>query len=248
MGRKKEKLPPPPPANKLAKLVLDCSYRHRPESLFRWALAAILKGFGAPREDLPPEDAREEVGEIIRAYFDTVRHEAPFKDVLGPLYMELASHGCRQALGQFFTPQNVADMMAEMNLHANQPKPRGEGLIRVADPACGSGVMMLSMMRVVMKHSGSDALLGWSFTGIDLDRICADMFAVQGLTNMAVHNINLGEFCVYRGDSLSQSAGLETVVYATYGGDLHDMKVTSRKAARHAEQHAGQMDLFELVA
>jgi hypothetical protein len=81
-------------------------------------------------------------------------------DVLGHFYEDNISHGHN---GQFFTPQSVCDMMAQMH----QPVKARE---RVADPACGSGRMLMAMGKL-----NKFAL----FYGADVDANCAKMSAIN---------------------------------------------------------------------
>lgn len=81
-------------------------------------------------------------------------------DVLGAFFEEHISHGHN---GQFFTPQPVCDMMAQITC---TPKP-GE---TVFDPACGSGRTLLAVGK----------LNRWAwFYGADIDRNCAMMTAIN---------------------------------------------------------------------
>lgn len=84
------------------------------------------------------------------------------KDYLGELFQEFVSHGHN---GQFFTPEPVCDMMAKMT--AGDDLKDGS---RVCDPACGSGRTLMSLARINRYCH---------FTGIDLDRRCAQMTALN---------------------------------------------------------------------
>jgi type I restriction-modification system DNA methylase subunit len=79
------------------------------------------------------------------------------RDVLGGLFMEHVSHGWN---GQFFTPDDVCELMAEMTA------PNPEDGARVLDPACGSG----RMLHAVGRKNPRVVLCGW-----DIDRRCALM-------------------------------------------------------------------------
>jgi hypothetical protein len=83
-----------------------------------------------------------------------------FVDVLGDYFEKNLSHGKN---GQFFTPQPVCDMMARMM----NPSMKGE---RIADPACGSGRMLMAMAKVNR--------LAW-FYGADIDSTCAKMATIN---------------------------------------------------------------------
>ena len=62
-------------------------------------------------------------------------------DVLGRLYHDLELHN--KWRGQFFTPQSIADMMAEMSISDHDADIGRRGYITVCEPCCGSGVMIL---------------------------------------------------------------------------------------------------------
>ena len=81
-------------------------------------------------------------------------------DVLGHYFEQHLSFGRN---GQFFTPQNICDLMARMLNHSRA----GE---RIADPACGSGRMLMAMAKV-----NRYAL----FYGADVDANCAKMATIN---------------------------------------------------------------------
>lgn len=89
-----------------------------------------------------------------------------FYDALGDLFMDCVSFGRN---GQFFTPQPVCDMMAEIN-HGADLEPGKT----VCDPACGSGRMLLAMGKLQRRLK---------FFGADNDITCAKMAALNLLVN-----------------------------------------------------------------
>lgn len=91
---------------------------------------------------------------------------AGFYDVLGDLFMDCVSHGRN---GQFFTPQCICDMMAQMTY--GQDLEEGK---TVCDPACGSGRMLLAVGKMQRKLK---------FYGADSDHTCAKMAALNLLVN-----------------------------------------------------------------
>lgn len=111
-----------------------------------------------------------------------------FQDLLGTVYMEIASQHKASAMGQFFTPGNISAMMAEMILGEVDTEKSGQ---KICDPSCGSGIMILKAAR---KFGDKRHLQ--HFTGFDLDRICCKMCAV----NMALNTIP-GD--IYHANSLS---------------------------------------------
>ena len=59
-------------------------------------------------------------------------------DVLGNIYEQKVSHGHN---GQFFTPQSVCDLMAQITVN--------EDAKSISDPACGSGRNLISAAKKV---------------------------------------------------------------------------------------------------
>lgn len=88
-----------------------------------------------------------------------------YRDALGDLFMELVSGGRN---GQFFTPDNVCDMMSQMTM----PEVRnGENIL---DPACGSARMLLAAGKR-NRHA--------YFYGCDNDVTCCKMAVINLLQN-----------------------------------------------------------------
>ena len=92
-------------------------------------------------------------------------------DVLGEYYEQSFSQG---KLGQFFTPWPVCQFMARCTV---TPQEESERPLRVIDPCCGSGRLLLA---------GSEVLgPGHEFYGIDLDHTCVKMAALNLFFNGA---------------------------------------------------------------
>lgn len=163
--------------------------------------------------------------------------------------MNLASHGSRDMLGQYFTPSHIATMMAKMSMMDTRPGRHNGKLWRALDPTCGSGVMMLCAAQHVFTTLGRGELKNWSFTGVDLDAVCARMFAVQFFANVAIHGIEIGEVLCLQGNALATSDEWRTVLHMT-----HAAQEPTRVAAIAAQiNRAGtasleQLELFEEVA
>lgn len=88
-----------------------------------------------------------------------------YRDALGDLFMELVSGGRN---GQFFTPDNVCDMMSQMTMPVVHD---GENIL---DPACGSARMLLA--------AGKRNRNAWFF-GCDNDVTCCKMAVINLLQN-----------------------------------------------------------------
>ena len=137
------------------------------------------------------------------------------EDILGPVYREVSGHGQKKWMGQYFTPQPMARMMAKM-MRGGVVLPRsGDKLMTVLEPCSGSGVMLLAMCQEIIESEGAQALVGYSFTAIDLDSYCARMTAAQLLANCFIHNLTLGELLVYQGNSLFADSDMTVIVHGT---------------------------------
>lgn len=87
-------------------------------------------------------------------------------DLLGEFFEQNISNGRN---GQFFTPNTICDFMASITCeHTPERKDRP---LRILDPACGSGRMLLSSFRV----NGPEH----EYYGIDIDRVCVKMSALN---------------------------------------------------------------------
>lgn len=88
-----------------------------------------------------------------------------FRDALGDLFMELVSHGRN---GQFFTPDNVCEMMSQITI------PEMKDGQTVLDCACGSGRMLLA----AGKRNRKVFLFG-----NDIDVTCCKMAVINLMLN-----------------------------------------------------------------
>ncbi|GAB3943901.1 hypothetical protein GCM10029976_067200 [Kribbella albertanoniae] len=87
---------------------------------------------------------REELNRFAHALALVVNAmaEAPC-DVLGRLYMELELGNGR--LGQFYTPYDVARLMAGMQIDAIAERVRSQGFARLYEPACGAAAFIVAI-------------------------------------------------------------------------------------------------------
>lgn len=221
--------------------------KYATHELLDYFIDDVLGSLGRKIPRPAPDDLHEWLYDTGATYAKLVRENEPFFDILGPLYMELGSSGQRQWLGQFFTPQHIAQCMAAIT--GFDTLPEGDRLITCCDPTCGSGVMLLSAAQEMMRLHGVDTLNRLSLTGNDLDSYCARMCAAQLLGNCLVHEITLGEIVVYRGNSLMPDDDLDVVVHATSptAPPVSSAMSTERKQALVAvarQQLDTQFDLF----
>lgn len=135
-------------------------------------------------------------------------------DFLGVYYEFLASKYNKKALGQFFTPAPLCDLMAK--LHVFQEKKK---VITINDPACGSGRNLLS---VHCQLKGNCIMFAE-----DLDEICVKMtvinFLIHGVQGEVIHHDSLdldSFFSGYYVNRYIKSKYLPTVQIITQEGSL----------------------------
>ncbi len=120
----------------------------------------------------------EEFGRLLGLYVCAVE-AAPFRDILGELFMRLDVNSAKA--GQFFSPGPIAEMMARMQFDAESFKRLVEekGTVTVYDPAVGSGVMLLSFAKVVHQALGRWGTGKLRLYGTDIDIRCVNMCRIQ---------------------------------------------------------------------
>lgn len=189
--------------------------KYQPYQMLSWHVADVLAGFGLKPTEVPPSDVHHWLFDQGAAYAEAVaRH--PFEDILGLTYQALASRGQKSHLGQFFTPLSVARLMANISgAGCLGLEPRQGELLRMCEPASGSGALVLAALAEMVEHHGPAWPARWSITTIDLDTLCARMCAAQVLSNLMIGRVDLGELVVYSGDALAPPACLRVVVHTT---------------------------------
>ena len=76
------------------------------------------------------------------------------QDFLGKMYMDLEL-GNRSS-GQFFTPYNVCELMAEMTVQDAVEKISGQGYVSIYDPCCGAGATLIAGANAIRKELEKD--------------------------------------------------------------------------------------------
>lgn len=99
----------------------------------------------------------------------------PDQDFLGEMFMalELGNHW----KGQFFTPYDVCQMMAAMQLNGVEDAIERRGWVGVMDPACGAGALLIAARNEFMlRHIGYRQTL---FVCQDIDHVAGLMCYIQ---------------------------------------------------------------------
>jgi SAM-dependent methyltransferase len=181
------------------------------------------------------------------------------EDILKPLYEELVDPATRHALGEFYTPDWLADRVARRLLDTHD---WSAGPPRVLDPACGSGTFLRAAIDVV-RATRPTTTLGEVLScvmGIDVHPLAVTvaratyLLAIQDLIQQASHAITLPIFLsnaltmpavqrqqdLYGGESLSlrvdeidYEVPLELVLRGDlYGSTLEDVIAVAKSYGR----------------
>ena len=113
-------------------------------------------------------------------------------DVLGTLFHELELHN--KYKGQFFTSQNVCDMMGQIAFGDGAEISKGKPYISLCEPACGSGAMIFGFARAMMeKDFNYCTQLLVEATDIDLKCVymCYLQLSLYGIPAVVIHGNTL---------------------------------------------------------
>lgn len=104
--------------------------------------------------------------------------ENPEQDLLGDLYMDLDFGS--NALGQFFTPYSLCQVMAETTIDKEETEQSIEekGYIKINEPACGAGANIIAAANR-LKHLDIDYHNNVFFVAQDLSQLTALMCYIQ---------------------------------------------------------------------
>ncbi len=112
------------------------------------------------------------------------RRPSGWYDPLGGIYEACSSRSQKSALGQFFTPRHVVDMMVQMGLDELPDKK----FFTIGEPACGSGRFGLAAGTYI----GSKGIPSYICQN-DLDALCAKMTAINMTYNGIVGEVTCAD-------------------------------------------------------
>lgn len=144
---------------------------------------------------------------------------APTQDLLKKLYHRLVSPHIRKALGEYYTPDWLAQRLLDM---LDGGKFRGDPNIRLLDPACGSGTFLLLTINAIRRNSMAQSI----GEGELLRKICHNVVGID-LNPLAViaartnYLLALGPLIQHRGnDPLEIPIYLaDSIMTPSRGGD-----------------------------
>lgn len=118
------------------------------------------------------------------------RYDDTDNDTFGDTYeflMQMYASEAGKSGGEFFTPQQVSELLARLAAHDNP------GIQKVYDPACGSGSLLLKFAKTVGRENPDLKYFGQEVnpTTYNLCRI-----------NMFLHNVNFDNFDIRLEDTL----------------------------------------------
>ena len=162
-------------------------YTHREEREQRYL--DIIGSYDKKHQELFPEMLAQLVLGL-----DEKAQTTGTEDILGLIFHELELHSVYS--GQFFTPPHISDFMAKITCGENdcQDEINERGYITVLEPACGSGVMVLSFCKA-MREANLDFQRQLVVTAVDVDAKCAFMTYIQlalyGVPAVIIHGNSL---------------------------------------------------------
>lgn len=96
--------------------------------------------------------------------------EASPVDFIGPVFSEVSAES---GWGQFFTPNELSYFMAKLTLGDIKSQLEGKRFIRMSEPACGVGGMVLATS-LALKEDGIDITrqVHWQLVDVDFRAMC----------------------------------------------------------------------------
>lgn len=124
---------------------------------------------------IKPESLSSYARMFALLYLATREHEDDPCDILGDIYHELRLNN--EWNGQFFTPDNICRMMAQMLNPANEFTDK-EKPVMINEPTCGSGTMIIGAIWA-MQRENIDFQHKVFFVAQDIDIRCVWMTYIQ---------------------------------------------------------------------
>lgn len=123
-------------------------------------------------------------------------------DAFGDAYeflMTMYASNAGKSGGEFFTPQEVAELLARIACHGKSR------ITKVYDPACGSGSLLLKFAKVL----GSEKARAVSFFGQEINITTYNLCRI----NMFLHHVPFNQFDIQLGDTLTEPKHLGEIPF-----------------------------------
>lgn len=155
--------------------------------------------------------AWDELQKLSLMYVQAIAEAEPFTDHMTKLY-DLEVKGDR--LGQFLTPPDLADMLADLTLSISEPI---TGPKRIGDDTgCGAGSLVLGLIKSVLKTQGKGAVSMLHVTANDLDPQMAKIATVQIVMNACIHRMPLNSVTVFNANILTEYSDMNEGKHVLY--------------------------------
>jgi type I restriction-modification system DNA methylase subunit len=211
--------------SKFSNIMSDLASRHNMNTIFSDFLTLCICAFSLGKiedqyKEIISKYSKAEANQLASALgalvIEMTGEGYGMVDVLGEFFENNLSYGKN---GQFFTPQNICDLMAQV---LYSPKSGSH----VADPACGSGRMLMAMAKL-----NRNAL----YFGADISEPCAKMATL----NLYLNHI-FGEIAWM--DSLSNKFYCGWSIEPTIKGLPRIREITAKESYIHLKLPAGSDD------
>ncbi|WP_434031617.1 N-6 DNA methylase [[Pseudomonas] boreopolis] len=179
--------------------ILGC----RPLSMYHTIDESYYVNFKAPER----MKEIESISAMTTAYLEAVKANQPFHDVLTDLASEFMGRG-GEAMGQFFTPRDLALLTAQLALSGQLPKLRQQAaageLVKVSDPTgSGTGSLLLALLYELRKHA-PELLPSVGVYAVDLDVGMARATAVQVIWNCLIHQVAIAHVSIWHANAITE--------------------------------------------
>lgn len=168
-----------------------------PMEVFKDLLHYVILRFTAPGSDKDSFEWKHSEKEtekfqllavtVAQEYAEGIKRHG-WVDPWGESYETLLAKAKASSFGQFFTPQGLCDLMADVNIDPNKEQTNRKNCgafgnrIIVSDPTCGSGRNLLAAASKFIDKPRKNLPF---FSGEDLDETCVMMTAV----NLMAHGL-----------------------------------------------------------
>ena len=169
----------------------------------------------------------EDFSNLIKNIYNlTITYQIPkwenFIDPLKALYENFIDFDIRHSLGEYYTPQGLADYLVSKTVNIND---------KCIDPTCGSGTFLIALLKYKLKSRKTieEILNNYEVVGIDLNPIAVLMAKLNYLLIIHRHSnkiLSSIEIPVYLGDSSYMPEIENNIIrYSYYFGENSDFEM-----------------------
>lgn len=165
-----------------------------------------------------------ELGQSVKSYCELVRACDPFTDVFSMLHEELLLTGRRgEGLGQFYTPSDIADVLAQL-------MPLLSGGKKIEDFCCGAGSLPLAALKRCAMTTPK-ALETVTVILNDIDELACKVAFLQVVANILVHRVQLGTVLMYNCNIITEWGEPNTLMVGYRAPEIQpDSSITAGQA------------------